>query len=213
MELLLIRHGNTFLGTEKAVWVGRQDLELTEEGKDQARMVGRYLAAHNIALAGIYCAPLLRTVSTANVIVEELGGQMQPVVDSRLTEIDYGAWSGLTSEQVAERFGSRMLEAWNDEGRWPPPGVWNSRREEIEAGVEAFTREARARHGKKAVVAAVSSNGCIRCFLPLIRRQDRTMLGKKGLKVRTGAVCRLAWEAEAFTVLSWDERPAAFSHE
>src|SRR4051812_6458627 len=101
MEILLARHGNTFAPQEPSVWAGSaNDLPLVEKGVAQAEKLAAVLKAQNLPLSAVYCGPLQRTSHYASLIVRRLQLPFQPLVDSRINEIDYGSWTGLTNEQV-----------------------------------------------------------------------------------------------------------------
>ncbi|WP_368497434.1 histidine phosphatase family protein [Herbiconiux sp. A18JL235] len=101
-SVVLVRHGETEWSLS-GQHTGRTDIPLTERGIEQARAVGRVLAGRRFGL--VLTSPLRRSVHTA----ELAGFGEQAQVDPDLTEWDYGAYEGLTSAQVSERFG----EEWN----------------------------------------------------------------------------------------------------
>ena len=101
MELLLVRHA---LPVRREVVEGPADPELSDIGLAQAKRLGEYLAAEEIA--AVYSSPLLRARQTA-----------QPVADAHVLEI-------LTADGVAEYDRNanwyvpiEELRATNDE-RW-----------------------------------------------------------------------------------------------
>lgn len=79
---------------------GRSEVPLDAQGRSDAHFAGRELAG--TALAAIYTSPLCRARETAQIIasytdvdqIEDLAG---------LTNLDYGAWQGLTAEQADAR--------------------------------------------------------------------------------------------------------------
>ena len=97
----MARHGNTFNAGEKVVMVGaKEDLALTEFGRQQAKAVGCVLYGAGIELTHILAGPLKRTQEFARIIVDALGVALRISSDSRLTELDYGAWSGLSEGEI-----------------------------------------------------------------------------------------------------------------
>jgi broad specificity phosphatase PhoE len=94
-DLLLLRHGETEW-SRTGRHTGRTDVPLTPYGEQQARSVGRLLAGRRFAL--VLTSPLERAARTA-----ALAGLTEPVVDPDLVEWDYGAYEGLTSEQIQAR--------------------------------------------------------------------------------------------------------------
>ena len=111
-ELLLVRHGQT----EWAVsgrHTGLTDVELTEEGERQAARLAGILAERPVSHC--FTSPLLRAARTA-----ALAGFPEAVRDARLVEWDYGAYEGLTTEQINEMRGDAPPWSLWDEG--VPPG-------------------------------------------------------------------------------------------
>lgn len=95
--LLLVRHGQS---TWNAIhrWAGQADPPLSEEGRRQARQLGRRLRSFPFQL--VVSSDLSRASETASVIAEELGIDA-PEADARLRE-RHCIWSGLTSEEIEE---------------------------------------------------------------------------------------------------------------
>ena len=90
MTLLLIRHGETDWNREPARCQGWAEIGLNETGHAQARALGRALTQHGIGL--IVTSHLLRARETAELVREELGGELPLVVDPRLAETHRGEW-------------------------------------------------------------------------------------------------------------------------
>ena len=65
MELYIVRHSETVWNKERRLQ-GRSDIELTEYGRELARITGE--ALKNIDFEAIYSSPLERAYETANLI-------------------------------------------------------------------------------------------------------------------------------------------------
>jgi broad specificity phosphatase PhoE len=93
-EIVLIRHGQTEWSA-----AGRHtsytDLDLTDEGVEQARAAGRRLAGRKFA--AVISSPRKRALRTA-----ELAGLTVTEVTEDLAEWNYGEYEGLTSETIHE---------------------------------------------------------------------------------------------------------------
>jgi len=101
MTLLLIRHGETDWNREPARCQGWAEIGLNETGRAQARARGRALTQHGIGL--IVTSHLLRARETAELVRQELGGELPLVVDPRLAETHRGEWeTQLFKDIVAE---------------------------------------------------------------------------------------------------------------
>lgn len=90
-ELVLVRHGETEW-SKSGQHTGRTDIPLTENGVEQARRAGRYLADRSFVLA--LSSPLQRAQDTARLV------GVDPELDEDLYEWDYGAYEGLTTPQI-----------------------------------------------------------------------------------------------------------------
>ena len=105
-RLYLVRHGATQLTAEDR-FSGAVGVELSEQGRRQARRLSERLAGHPIA--AIYCSPLSRTVETARILAQP--HRLELVHRDGLREISHGRWEGLTRHEVEERFAGEYA-AW-----------------------------------------------------------------------------------------------------
>jgi probable phosphoglycerate mutase len=116
-RIYLVRHGATVLSAENR-FAGASDIELSDEGRRQAELLGKRLASTRIDLA--YCSDLKRTVATAAAICKPHGIVATP--EQALREIDHGHWEGLEHKDVEARF-SVEYSAWTaDPILYAPPG-------------------------------------------------------------------------------------------
>lgn len=98
--ICLVRHGETPWNREHRLQ-GRQDIPLNEAGREQALQLAKALATNTWDL--LASSPLLRAWETATIIATQLG-LPQPLAVPELVERDYGAASGMTKAEAAERF-------------------------------------------------------------------------------------------------------------
>lgn len=100
-RIILWRHAPTASNTSGVVQ-GRVDVPLDEAGIARARWAARRIADRFLARdwpeLRVYTSPLLRAVQTAEALTERVGGTV--VVDDAFTQRSYGAWEGLTWEQI-----------------------------------------------------------------------------------------------------------------
>lgn len=97
--LLLARHGETDWNREGR-WQGWADPPLNETGRGQARELADQL--RQTPFDAVYSSDLKRALETAEILAAPHG--VPVLVDSGLREIDVGSWSGLTREEIRERF-------------------------------------------------------------------------------------------------------------
>jgi probable phosphoglycerate mutase len=105
-RLSLVRHGAT-QATAEDRFSGSIDVDLSEEGRVQARRLAERLAQEKVC--AVYCSPLRRTRETAEILARPHG----LAVETRdgLREIHHGRWEGLTRREVEERFAEEYA-AW-----------------------------------------------------------------------------------------------------
>ena len=98
-RVYLVRHGATELSTEDR-FAGAIDVRLSDEGREQARLLGNRLEAEPISVA--FASPMIRTMDTAGLIVAPHGIQVTPV--DGLREIAHGRWEGKKRAEVEQEF-------------------------------------------------------------------------------------------------------------
>lgn len=206
IRLYLLRHGNTFNAGDKVVQVGlKTDLPLTERGREQAERAAVYL--DNKGIQTIYCGSLLRQTETAEIVGKKLGVSVQRGVDA-LNEIDYGAWEGLSSDEIATK-SPEAKARWADEAHFPEDIFRGSEASHLES-IEAFVASIRQTTEPGQAVLAVSSGGIIRYFHSFLRSEWDKLKKEKAmsyLKVGTGQLCALEVHPYHVSYLSWAYTP------
>jgi len=146
-RLLLVRHGQSTWNREHRIQ-GQLDPPLSDEGRGQARRVGRRLANHRFA--GFYSSDLERAYETARLIGEAAGLSATTAVGLR--EIYLGEWEGLTTEELAQRF-PKAWARWNKEPSWDVvPGGEGAVPFEARVNAELDSILSRHEHGNVLVV-------------------------------------------------------------
>ncbi|WP_235480422.1 histidine phosphatase family protein [Leifsonia sp. Leaf264] len=110
-RLVMARHGET-AWSRSGQHTGTTDLPLTDAGEEQARTLGRALDGQAFDL--VISSPLRRARDTAR--LAGYGDQVE--IDRDLVEWDYGAYEGVTSEQIVADLG----HDWNLWLHGVPPG-------------------------------------------------------------------------------------------
>ncbi|MDE2030401.1 MAG: histidine phosphatase family protein [Alphaproteobacteria bacterium] len=204
-RLILARHGNTFGPGDTPVWVGaRSDLPLVEKGVAQARALGEALKQAHIVPDFIWAGPLQRTREAARIAAEIAGFDPTRInIETRLAEIDYGAWEGKTNAGIEAAGGGAELAAWDEQSIYPATPGWQPAEAQIIADVVSLLDEARGKAG-----LVVTSNGILRFFA----RAAHNAGNFPGHKVATGHVCIMDYVNGKWCILSWNAAPEiAFS--
>ncbi len=110
--VIIVRHGVTKHTTAKKFsgGLGGDNPPLSDEGREQIRAAGEWLAPMADRIDAIVSSPVRRTRESGDLIGELLGGV--PVSDDAgLAEMEFGHWDGLTFAEVSERHGDE-LASW-----------------------------------------------------------------------------------------------------
>ena len=170
LTLLLVRHGQTPYNAENR-YQGQRDVPLSEAGRAQAVRLGARLGAIWAAQgdgasrfpgfpAAVYASDLRRASETADLIVAEMSAASESAAAlltihslPALRERDFGAWEGLTIEEIRARFPGetepRDAEPWT--------AVW----ERMNGALAAIY----ASHQADEVALVVGHGGSLRAFL------------------------------------------------
>lgn len=112
----LARHGETNWNACGRLQ-GRLGSALTPKGYGQARALA--VLAHRLGITRVLSSPLDRARITARIVADSVSCRLETF--DALSEIDFGLCSGLTLEEVAQRFpglmDARRIEKWSY--RWP----------------------------------------------------------------------------------------------
>lgn len=198
--VLLCRHGNTFAAGETPYMVGSaQDLELTEEGEHQAQKVGWALSKSGVEIGQIISAPLRRTQKFAQIVMQELAPFSRPLfqTDARLSELDYGEWSGKSALEIEQSFGSKALNSWNELGEWPNSASFLPPREQVERELSSLLDEVVK---MKRTTCLVTSQGRIKVLVNLLNLKTSKKMG-------TGRVSLLTFSGQNWNHLGWNLTP------
>jgi len=95
-RLVLLRHGDT-LGNSRERYHGRNDVALSDHGREQMKRASRELRGEPLDL--VVASPLRRSWESARIASGGAPVRLEP--DFR--EIDFGRWEGLTAEEIEAR--------------------------------------------------------------------------------------------------------------
>ncbi|MGH3543058.1 MAG: MSMEG_4193 family putative phosphomutase, partial [Mycobacterium sp.] len=98
MTVILLRHGRSTSNTAHILAGRSEGVDLDDKGREQAAdLIDRI---GELPLRAVVCSPLLRCRRTVEPLAEALG--LAPVVDERLSEVDYGQWTGRKIADLAK---------------------------------------------------------------------------------------------------------------
>lgn len=90
MTVILVRHGRSTSNTAHTLAGRSAGVDLDDKGREQAAALVERLAG--LPIKALVRSPLLRCERTLEPLAEALG--LTPVVEERIVEVDYGAWTG-----------------------------------------------------------------------------------------------------------------------
>jgi probable phosphomutase (TIGR03848 family) len=107
MTVILLRHGRSTSNTA-GVLAGRSEgVDLDDKGREQA--AGLIDRVGDLPIRAVVCSPMLRCRRTVEPLAEALC--LQPLIDERLTEVDYGEWTGRNIGDLAKEPLWRVVQA------------------------------------------------------------------------------------------------------
>jgi 2,3-bisphosphoglycerate-dependent phosphoglycerate mutase len=118
--LVLLRHGQSAWNLENR-FTGWIDVDLTDEGRAQARRSGADLLAARILPDIVHTSLQVRAIYTAELALRECHRSWIPVRRSwRLNERHYGALQGKDKAETAREFGADQVKIWRRSYDVPP---------------------------------------------------------------------------------------------
>ena len=109
--LVLVRHGVTAHTVGKLFSGGLASANppLNDEGREQARATGEWLAPLSGTFDALVSSPVRRTRDTAEILAEFFDLEIEE--EPGIAEMEFGTWDGLSFTEVHERFPDEM-SAW-----------------------------------------------------------------------------------------------------
>ncbi len=122
-KLVLVRHGQSEWNKTHR-FTGWTDVDLTDQGRDEARNAGRTLKSEGFTFDLAYTSVLKRAIRTLNIILDEMDLMWLPVRKSwRLNERHYGDLQGLNKKEMAAKVGEEQVHIWRRSYDVPPPAL------------------------------------------------------------------------------------------
>ena len=120
-KLLLLRHGQSIWNLEN-LFTGWIDVDLSEQGRQEAQEAGRLLKAEGIAFDIAFTSVLKRAIRSLWMVLDEMDLMWLPVERTwRLNERHYGSLQGLNKTQTVAKHGADQVKIWRRSYDIPPP--------------------------------------------------------------------------------------------
>lgn len=215
--LWLIRHGESGGNVERRIQ-GWSDFPLTNRGRRQAARLAERLAEEE-AVQELITSPLKRAATTAEIIGAVLGLPVR--YDDRLKEYNFGPISGLTREEIKDRYPA-VWAAWQLNEFWEPlPGEEGER--QFQVRVRAAMDDIVDRIEEESAVAVVMHGGalntCLRSWLGIQERGwrmfafDNASISLVQLQEKSHTIFSDAENEETFRMLGfWEEEQTGYNY-
>ena len=194
MRLIIIRHGETEWNRLRRTQ-GTTDTALSVRGRRQAKRLGARLSG--AGLRCVYSSPLCRAKETAAAIALASPAARLELAPA-LVEIRFGAWEGLTFEEIATRY-PQELELWNRApAQCVPPGD-SETLPQVAARLRGFLSGLCERHRGETVAAVSHSIPC-------------KLMVALGIGLPLDGIHSLRMDNASMTVLDFYEERAVLRH-
>jgi len=117
VRLLLVRHGESVWNEEKRVQ-GQKDIPLSEQGREQANLLGKRLKGTEIVAS--FSSPLKRAFETAELILKASENFVPIVTLPELMERSFGDWEGWEIDELKLHYAEEFAR-WMKSHYIPPP--------------------------------------------------------------------------------------------
>ena len=125
-KLVLLRHGESTWNKENR-FTGWTDVDLTEQGRQEAKAAGQILKKDGYSFDLDYCSVMKRALRTLWIVLDELDELWIPVEKTwRLNERHYGGLQGLNKSETAAQYGEDQVLVWRRSYDIPPPPLEKS---------------------------------------------------------------------------------------
>lgn len=120
-KLILCRHGQSEWNA-KNLFTGWADVDLSEQGQQEAITSGQKLKAQEIEIDMVFTSLLKRAINTTYYLLEQSDQLYIPVVKSwRLNERHYGGLQGLNKDDARKQYGEQQVHLWRRSYDIKPP--------------------------------------------------------------------------------------------
>lgn len=119
-KLVLVRHGQSIWNLENK-FTGWTDVDLSENGIKEAKEAGRLLKEKGYSFDLGYTSNLKRAINTLDLILNEMGLDIEVRRSYMLNERHYGALQGLNKDETKKKYGEEQVHIWRRSYDVRPP--------------------------------------------------------------------------------------------
>ena len=161
MTVILLRLGRSTSNTAGTLAGRSEGVDLDDKGREQA--LGLIDRIGDLPILGLVSSPLLRCRRTLEPLADAL--RLEPLVEERLTEVDYGEWTG---RKIGELMGEplwRVVQAHPSAAVFPGGEGLAQVQTRAVAAVRGHDRRLAAEHGGDALWVACTHGDVIKAVL------------------------------------------------
>ena len=122
IKLVLLRHGESTWNKENR-FTGWVDVNLSENGVEEARKAGQILKKRGYILDIAYTNVLKRCTNTLSIVLDEMNLKIPVIKSWKLNERHYGALQGLNKAEMAAKYGEGQVLKWRRSYDIRPPAL------------------------------------------------------------------------------------------
>jgi probable phosphomutase (TIGR03848 family) len=161
MTVILLRHGRSTSNTA-GVLAGRSEgVDLDDKGREQA--LGLIDRVGDLPIRALVCSPMLRCRSTLEPLAAALF--LEPLIDERLAEVDYGEWTGRKMGELASEPLWRVVQAHPSAAVFPGGEGLAQVQARAVAAVRDHDRRLAEQHGGDALWLACTHGDVIKAVI------------------------------------------------
>ncbi|WP_280448096.1 histidine phosphatase family protein [Nocardia cyriacigeorgica] len=161
MTVILLRHGVSTSNTAHTLAGRSPGVELTDRGAEQARSVAERLGG--LPIQQIVISPMLRCQRTVAPLAEKTG--LEPVVEARLAEVDYGDWTGRAISELLKEPLWKVVQRHASGAVFPSGEGLADVQTRAVAAVRAHARALAEKHGGDVLWVACTHGDVIKSVL------------------------------------------------
>jgi probable phosphomutase (TIGR03848 family) len=161
MTVILLRHGRSTSNTA-GILAGRSEgVDLDDRGREQA--AGLIDRIGDLPIRAVVTSPLLRCRRTVEPLAEALS--LEPLVDDRLAEVDYGEWTGRKLGELTNEPLWRVVQAHPSAAVFPGGEGLAQVQARAVAAVREHDRRLADQHGGDALWVACTHGDVIKALV------------------------------------------------
>jgi len=120
-NLILVRHGQSLWNQERR-FTGWADIDLTKQGKEEARRAGQLIRELNIEFHAYFTSRLKRAINSLEIILKTLNKENVEITKTTaLNERHYGGLTSLNKDETIKKYGTKQVKIWRRSFDIPPP--------------------------------------------------------------------------------------------